>query len=174
MWIASEVAPSSKKCHTVNAVFRCLRGNRYTRSSWWDVQMRMSKRVLAAVPMFMLLALASSAGTTAHIPSFAQPRIEASQGCVNQGKDSRLAGPVVCWAQRHLSWKSPHKPHFFRFGRPAHTTLGVAWPPYIVVNSPNKPGHWRMFRIGFRYDRNWQGYIFPTAAWKVVSTPLEY
>lgn len=31
-----------------------------------------------------------------------------------------------------------------------------------------------MFRVGFRYDRNWHGYIFPTAAWKVVATPLEY
>ena len=132
--------------------------------------MQTSKRVWAVAPVVMFLALAFGGAGSAS----AQPRIEASQGCVNQGKDVRVGGPVVCWAQRHLSWKSPHKPHFYRFGKSSQTSLGVAWPPYVVFNSPKQHGHWRMFRVGFRYDRNWHGYIFPTAAWKVVSTPLEY
>lgn len=96
------------------------------------------------------------------------------QGCVNQGSDSRVGAPVVCWAQRHLSWKSDHQPPFLLIGRTEGTSVGLAWPPYLVYNSPDRSGRWRMFRIGFRYDRDWRGYIFPTAAWKRVSNPLRY
>jgi len=129
----------------------------------------MTRSVWLALPILMLLAL----GLT--VTSKAQPAHSAtSQGCVNQGKDRRAFAPVVCWAQRHLSWKSRHKPHFFRLGRASHTSLGFAWPPYVVYNSPKSNDRWRMFRIGFRYDRNWHGYIFPTAAWKIVDSPLKY
>ena len=63
---------------------------------------------------------------------------------------------------------------FVLIGNPERTNLGLAWPPYLVYNSPDASGRWRMFRIGFRYDRDWRGYIFPTAAWKRVSNPLRY
>jgi hypothetical protein len=130
----------------------------------------MSRATWVSVPILILLALGSAGAGSA------QTRRDrsGSQGCVDQGKDRRAFGPVVCWAQRHLSWKSRHKPRFYRFGRPENTTLGFAWPPYIVYNSPKSKGRWRMFRIGFRYDRTWHGYIFPTAAWKVINSPLEY
>lgn len=59
-------------------------------------------------------------------------------------------------------------------GSQQRTSVGLAWPPYLVYNSPDGKGSWRMFRIGFRYDRNWRGYIFPTIAWKKVSIPLRY
>lgn len=97
-----------------------------------------------------------------------------SQGCVNQGKDRRFAAPVICWAQRHMSWKSNHKPDFLLIGNPKDTSIGLAWPPYFVLNSPAGKNRWYMFRIGFRYDRNWHGYIFPTIAWKIISKPLRY
>jgi hypothetical protein len=97
-----------------------------------------------------------------------------SQGCVNQGSDHRVAATVICWAQRHMSWKSEHEPHFVLIGNPERTNIGLAWPPYFVYNSPDGSGRWQMFRIGFRYDRNWRGYISPTAAWKRVSHPLRY
>ncbi|HKQ85407.1 MAG TPA: hypothetical protein VJS43_01425 [Candidatus Acidoferrales bacterium] len=129
----------------------------------------MTRSVWVALPILILLALGSS-GTGKAQP----PRSTTSQGCVNQGKDRRAFAPVVCWTQRHLSWKSPHKPRFFLLGKTTHTSLGFAWPPYVVYNSPKSKGQWRMFRIGFRYDRNWHGYIFPTAAWKIVDSPLEY
>jgi hypothetical protein len=116
-----------------------------------------------ALPLHAHPGKSSAASTTA-----------ANQGCVNQGSDRRLAAPVVCWAQRHLSWKSEHQPHFVLIGRPERTSIGLAWPPYIVYNSPDGSGHWHMFRAGFRYDRNWHGYIFPTSAWKQVSSPLRY
>jgi hypothetical protein len=98
----------------------------------------------------------------------------ADQGCINQGNDRRFAAAVICPAQRHLSWKSEHDPHFVLIGSPERTSIGLAWPPYFVYNSPDGSGHWRMFRIGFRYDRTWHGYIFPTVAWKRLSKPLRY
>jgi hypothetical protein len=97
-----------------------------------------------------------------------------SQGCVNQGSDPHVAATVICWAQRRFSWKSAHEPHFVLIGNPERTNIGLAWPPYLVYNSPDGSGRWRMFRIGFRYDQNWRGYIFPTVAWKRVSHPLRY
>jgi len=96
------------------------------------------------------------------------------QGCVNQGSDRREFAPVVCWLQRRLSWKSEHEPYFKSIGRPVGTHVGLAWPPYVVFNSPDGNGHWRVFRAGFRYDRAWRGYIFPTMAAKRLSHPLTY
>jgi hypothetical protein len=96
------------------------------------------------------------------------------QGCVNQGGDCRKYALVICWMQRHVSWKSEHEPHMFVLGREDRTHLGVARPPYIAINSRDGSGSWRMFRIGFRYDRNWRGYIFPSIALKRVATPLRY
>jgi hypothetical protein len=100
--------------------------------------------------------------------------VPADQGCVNQGSDRREFAPVVCWMQRHMSWKSEHEPHFALIGKPDGTNLGLAWPPYTVFNLSDGDGHWRMFRLGFRYDRTWRGYIFPTMAAKRISQPLRY
>jgi hypothetical protein len=102
------------------------------------------------------------------------PAAPVSQGCINQGSDRRVGATVVCWAQRHLSWKSEHEPPFVLIGNPECTSIGLAWPPYLVYNSPDGSGSWHMFRIGFRYDLNWRGYISPTVAWKRVSRPLRY
>jgi hypothetical protein len=96
------------------------------------------------------------------------------QGCINQGSDCRVFGTVICWSQRHMSWKSEQEPHFLLLGKPDRTSLGLAWPPYVVFNSPDGTGRWRMFRIGFRYDRTWRGYIFPTVAAKHLPRPLRY
>lgn len=98
----------------------------------------------------------------------------AKQGCINQGTDCRAFAAVICWSQRHLSWKSEHEPYFVLIGKPDRTNIGLAWPPYVVFNSPDGTGRWRMFRIGFRYDRTWRGYIFPTVAAKHLPEPLRY
>lgn len=129
----------------------------------------MTRSFWTAFPILILLAVGFASPSEAQSQQPVQ-----SQGCVNQGKDRRVFAPAICWAQRHLSWKSRHRPHFFRLGKAARTSVAVAWPPYVVYNSPKRKGQWRMFRIGFRYDRNWHGYIFPTAAWKIVNSPLEY
>ncbi len=102
------------------------------------------------------------------------PATSVDQGCVNQGSDRRIAGTVICWAQRQLSWKSDREPRFVLVGRPKGTSIGLAWPPYLVYNSPDGSGRWRLFRMGFRYDRAWRGYIFPTVAWKCLPKPLRY
>jgi hypothetical protein len=73
-----------------------------------------------------------------------------------------------------MSWKSEHEPRFALLGKPDATNLGLAWPPYAVFNLSEGNGHWHMFRIGFRYDRTWRGYIFPTVAAKHTSHPLRY
>jgi hypothetical protein len=107
---------------------------------------------------------------TVYVP----PTTRIDQGCINQGNDRRLAAPFVCWAQRHLSWKSEREPRLLLIGKPQQTHMGLAWPPYLVFNCPNRGGNWRVFRVGFRYDREWGGYIFPTAAWKCLPYPLRY
>lgn len=132
---------------------------------------RASLYVLSLLACTLVLAFASE--TRARVFSVASS-VVSNQGCVNQGSDRRIGAPIICWAQRHLSWKSVHEPHFVLIGHPDRTSMGLAWPPYLVYNSPDGTGHYRMFRIGFRYDRNWRGYIFPTLAWKRISNPLRY
>jgi len=127
--------------------------------------------VAASLACALLLALAFHTHPRQSSPARAT---SPDQGCINQGKDSRIGATFICWAQRHLSWKSEHEPHFVLIGSAERTNIGLAWPPYIVYNSPDGSGHWRMFRIGFRYDRNWHGYIFPSVAWKRLSNPLRY
>jgi hypothetical protein len=101
-------------------------------------------------------------------------RIGLDQGCVNQGKDCPKFAKIICWLQVHLSWNSEQEPHFVMIGRPDQTHVGAAWPPHLVFNARSEKGSWLMPRIGFRYDRNWRGYIFPTIACKSVDKPLRY
>lgn len=110
----------------------------------------------------------------ASFKTYFSPQAAPDQGCINQGADRRLLAMPICLAQRHLSWKSEHEPYFLSIGNGRRANLGLAWPPYLVINWNRGPDQWRMFRIGFRYDRNWRGYIFPTIAWKVISSPLRY
>ena len=99
---------------------------------------------------------------------------QVNQGCINQGRDCREFATVICWLQRQFSWKSQHEPPFALLGSPAATNLGLAWPPYLVFNWPDGKGRWRVFRVGFRYDRTWRGYIFPTIALEHRDQPLRY
>jgi hypothetical protein len=105
---------------------------------------------------------------------YVPPRRRTDQGCINQGADRRHAAFLVCGLQKRLSWKSDEKPDLFQIGSSDSTHVDFAWPPYVVINSPDGHGNWRMARIGFRYDRYWHGYIFPTAACKCISKPLQY
>jgi hypothetical protein len=125
----------------------------------------------ASLGLALGLAVAFHTQPSKSLPAAATPL---DQGCINQGQDRRIGATVICWAQRHLSWNSEHGPHFVLIGSTEGTSIGLAWPPYLVYNSPDGSGHWRMFRIGFRYDRNWHGYIFPSVALKRLSNPLRY
>lgn len=135
----------------------------------WNIVRRSLAAAAMVITLGVVFALAQSvrkADTPAASP--------ADQGCVNQGSDRRECATVICWMQRQMSWKSEHEPHFVLIGNPQGTSLGLAWPPYLVFNMPDGANHWRMFRIGFRYDRTWRGYIFPTIAAKRISQPLRY
>lgn len=90
--------------------------------------------------------------------------------CVNQGADHRIAADIVCPLQRATSFHSSTKPRWlFKFGHDAPS--GLAFPPYLVVQHKGKT-KWLLIRLGWRYDVNWMGYIFPTAAVKRVDGPL--
>jgi hypothetical protein len=134
-------------------------------------------RVLRISLLVAVLVLAVVFGSVTAVGSY-RPGVSSNgpvdQGCVNQGTDRRLIAPVVCGLQRELSWKSENPPHLFRVGNRKLTHVEVAWPPYLVVNSPYGHGHWHMFRMGVRYDRTWHGYIFPTAAFKSLDHPVQY
>src|SRR6266704_3568926 len=93
----------------------------------------------------------------------------AGQNCPNEGHDHRAGGWLVCFLQRHCSWKSESPPRLL-IGSPYG---GFYWPPYIVIQWQQSNGRWRLFRCGWRYDQNWKGFIFPTSAWKMVDQPME-
>lgn len=79
-------------------------------------------------------------------------------GCINEGPDKRFLHWLICPLQNLCSWKSQSLPKWVVEYLP---TFGLAFPPYLVIQKYN----W-LFRIGWRYDVNWQGYIFPTVAFK--------
>lgn len=136
----------------------------------FNTTVRSSLSMAAIVFAFALASALGQSTPNVDVPS-AKP---VDQGCVNQGNDRREFAPVVCWLQQKMSWKSDHEPHFALIGKSNGTSLGFAWPPYAVFNLSEGNGHWFMFRLGFRYDRTWRGYIFPTIAAKRISQPLRY
>ena len=90
---------------------------------------------------------------------------------MNAGPDTRIDPfGLFCALQRQYSYKSSHEPKLH-----AHRTW--AWgmhPSYFVYNRQLANGNWLLFRAGWRYDRNWRGYIGPSLAWKKISRPLLY
>lgn len=102
-----------------------------------------------------------------------------NQGCPGEGADHRTLGWLICPLQRLFSRKSNTPPRLHEHGLWAWG----AWPPYVVINRPHalvldpersiwEVTRWRMSRLGWRYDKNWKGYIGPSAAAKVVTEPL--
>ena len=102
-----------------------------------------------------------------------------THGCPGAGSDPRLFPRFTCWLQRLGSFHSETEP----------LSLMVAFPPFVVLNVPiphrlaqflhrkSLPlgrNWYLMARLGFRYDRNWHGYIFPEAAIKVLDHTVHY
>jgi len=94
------------------------------------------------------------------------------QGCVNEGTDSRIAGWLICWLQRLLSFSTTYEPISFM----------VAFPPYFAINFPipfSRITKWGVrkcvhIRFGWRYDMNAHVFIFPSAAIKDVGRAVFY
>lgn len=99
--------------------------------------------------------------------------------CINEGSDGRKLRFIVCPLQNLLSWQSDREPRWLFVRRKAfdgkmYVSLGIAWPLYFVRQWFNDGiQKYRLFRIGWRYDANWHGYIFPTAANKKIDAPME-
>lgn len=87
-----------------------------------------------------------------------------NEGCPHGGADHRRLGEAVCWLQRKLTFDSTVEP----------LSVVLAFPPYVVMNIPLGRGSMLMVRAGWRFDRNAESYIFPTAAIKRVDTALLY
>jgi len=98
--------------------------------------------------------------------------------CPNEGTDPRIARYYTCNLQNAMSVKTDTEP----FG------IMICIPFFIAVNIPllgltryistkkNKPlkPWYLMFRIGWRFDKHWPGYIFPEAALKVMQSTVYY
>jgi hypothetical protein len=97
--------------------------------------------------------------------------VPGGHGCVNAGSDLRIDPlGLICALQRRYSYQSSCEPKLH-----AHPTW--AWgghPFYFVYNRKMADGHWLLIRLGWRYDRNWRGYIGPSFAWKEIPQPLLY
>src|SRR6266704_3352341 len=92
----------------------------------------------------------------------------AGQGCPNEGPDRRALGKIGCKLQRVLSFHSTHLPKWLlaKHGDDGGVRIGFAFPPYFISQTQNDDGTWNSVRFGWRYDVNWMGYLFPTAAIK--------
>ena len=97
--------------------------------------------------------------------------VPGGHGCVNAGTDTRIDPfGVFCALQRRYSYRSNGEPKL-------HTHATWAWgtqPSYFVYNRKLSDGSWLLVRMGWRYDRNWRGYIGPSSACKKIPKPLLY
>lgn len=79
-------------------------------------------------------------------------------GYVNRGPDPRILGPVGGWIQRRLSFHSTTPPKGLKIPL-GSGHVAVTWPPFFSVFIPYAKKRWASFRIGWRWDHNWPGYI---------------
>ena len=90
---------------------------------------------------------------------------------MNAGPDARIDPfGLFCALQRQYSYKSNCEPKLHAHGTWAWGTH----PSYFVYNQQLANGNWLLVRVGWRYDRNWRGYIGPSLAGKKISQPLLY
>jgi hypothetical protein len=96
--------------------------------------------------------------------------------CPGEGTDPRIWRWGTCWLQNRCSFHTPVEP------------LGIllAFPPFLAINCPvptwlvrrfrptATPGWYVMARAGFRYDKNWKGYIVPELALKLMQSTVYY
>jgi hypothetical protein len=96
--------------------------------------------------------------------------VPGGHGCVNAGTDARIdpfglvCTPAAVQLQIEPRTQAPH-------------ARNMGWgtqPSYFVYNKMLADGNWLRVRAGWRYDRNWRGYIGPSFAWKEKPEPLLY
>jgi hypothetical protein len=87
-------------------------------------------------------------------------------GFVNEGEDWRW-DPFGLFSriQRAASFHSDVEPF---------SILICVVPPMVAVNIPLLRGKYLVLRVGFRYDGNWKGYIFPEGVIKVLDHTIFY
>lgn len=95
----------------------------------------------------------------------------ANQGFVNEGNDSRWTtlwglGP---WLSQHLSFKCGWDPISIYFLFPLGFGINI---PAIWTGKPGTVLHLRLML--YRYDTTWKGYLFFSAAAKILDHPTFY
>lgn len=94
-----------------------------------------------------------------------------SDDYILRGDDERILGPAGGWVQKKLSFHSDQPPHSFMWRRgtsPRQWKIGIEFSrpwllPFLLIFIPHrrvvdKP-RWWSFRMGWRWDENWPGYI---------------
>jgi hypothetical protein len=78
---------------------------------------------------------------------------------VNRGSDARILGPIGGWIQSKLSFHSGTPPNVLKLPLPKNGHLAVTWPPFLSIFVPYGD-RFASFRLGWRHDYAWRGYIF--------------
>jgi hypothetical protein len=79
---------------------------------------------------------------------------------VNQGTDPRLGGPlghVLAFIQRSLSFHSTVQPAHVMVKFPPFISIAIPWFWRLLTKQPMR---YATFRLGWRFDNNWPGYVF--------------
>jgi hypothetical protein len=129
---------------------------------------RRSRLLTLSVILFCAVTASRSRTVPARFSESFSP-VPGGHGCVNAAGDVRVDPfGIVCSLQRRYSYKSTAEPKLHEQG----TWAWGLFPPYLVCNRKLQTGRWRLMRVGWRYDRNWHGYIGPSGAWKTIPQPL--
>ena len=124
-------------------------------------------RPILAAALLLALMISAAGSPIRH----ALTPVRGGHGCVNAGPDARIDPfGLFCALQRQYSYKSSREPKLHAHGTWAWGTH----PSYFVYNRQLANGNWLLVRVGWRYDRNWRGYIGPSLAWKKIPQPLIY
>lgn len=81
---------------------------------------------------------------------------------VNRGPDPRIGGPVgwlLAAVQTLLSFHSTTPPKVAMLSLRHGGHLAICWPLFLSIFVWRGDGRWWSFRVGWRWDVNWPGYI---------------
>ena len=97
---------------------------------------------------------------------------------VNRGTDPRIlehvpvVGPLSKGLQNMLSFRSANPPQAVGVPLKRRGHIAVCWPPFFTVATAKANGRYWTFRIGWRWDSNWPGYVADVIVKTDMKTPV--
>lgn len=97
---------------------------------------------------------------------------------VNRGTDPRILETIPLigsWSkglQNALSFRSTNPPHAVGVPLKRRGHIAVSWPLFVTVAKAKANGRFWTFRIGWRWDGNWPGYIADVIVKTDMKTPV--